>query len=207
MQGVRYFLIMIVLFLGIYFTILRPQQKYYSAHHVNINGTYLIHPIEVSDFELTDTQGKALTKESLKNHWTFLFFGFTHCKMVCPLTLNVLDKTYRTLKYKLPDKSMPKVIFVSIDSDQDNIDKLNKYVTAYNPNFIGAVTTRENITSIKNIFHVAAKEITMNQSKTFEHSPEILLINPHAKIQAYFSYPANAEQMTKDYYSILSKEQ
>lgn len=206
MPRLRYFSIMIVLCLSIYLAIIRPQQKYYYAHHVDIHGTYLIDPIKISDFELTDTRGKPFNKNSLKNHWTFLFFGFTHCSVVCPTTLGVLDKTYRSLAYKLSNKNIPNVIFISIDPEQDNIDSLNKYITDFNPNFIGAVTTPKNIGAIKSIFHVASKAIVTNRSKTFEHSPEILLINPHAEIQAYFSYPQNAEQLAQDYHSIIRRQ-
>lgn len=205
MQGLRFVIFAIIISLSIYLVIIRPQQQYYHLHHVDIKGTYLINPIEISDFELIDTHGKSFNKSSLKNHWSLVFFGFTRCKMVCPLTLTELDKVYRSLQSKLPENHLPAVVFISIDTEQDNVSKLRNYVNKFNPHFVGVTTSKNNIESIKNTFHVTANEIVAGHEKFFDHTPEILLINPNAEIQAYFSYPHKAEQLEKDYYSIINK--
>ena len=48
-------------------------------------------------FELIDHNGQRFDNQSLQGHWTFLFFGYTHCPDVCPTTLSVLN----TVAHKL----------------------------------------------------------------------------------------------------------
>ena len=202
MRSLRYTIIIIIIGIIVYFVAIWPQQKYFYAHHVKINGTYLIKPIEIDNFALIDHRGNHFTRDNLKNHWTLIFFGFTRCSNVCPVTLNALNHTYKTLQKMLPQKDLPQVIFVSIDPENDTLKQLNKYVKTFNPHFIGAITSAEKIENIKKQFHIA---VTKTQG-SLNHSPEVLLINPDTEIQAYFSYPIQPQQMAKDYYAIINKE-
>jgi protein SCO1/2 len=193
-------LIVIIAFI-LYIVVIGPQQEYYQANYVKIHGNYLIKPAEISAFELTDNHGKRFTNNNLKKRWTLLFFGFTHCAMVCPTTLTVLNQTYQLLQKKLPAKNRLQVVFVTVDPERDTVERLNEYVTAFNPNFIGVRTTIEKTNELEKQFHIVATK----DENTINHSAEILLINPDAKIQAYFAYPAQSEQLASDIYSILTR--
>src|SRR5580658_5742702 len=43
-----------------------------------LTAAVLDHPKAISDFALQGTNGKPFNNQSLKDHWTLLFFGFTH---------------------------------------------------------------------------------------------------------------------------------
>lgn len=190
-----------------YFIIVRPQQKYYEAHHVNINGIYLLKPITINNFELIDNHNHSFTKDNLKNHWTLLFFGFTHCSLICPVTLSALNQMYELLQKTIPNQYLPQVVFISVDPERDTIERLNQYITSFNTHFIGASTTMEKTVALEKELHITATVVQSNDSNgtqyTINHSTAILLINPSAKIQAYFSYPPEPKQMAKDYYAII----
>ena len=199
----------IIISLILYLILIRPQQQYYYSHHVDIKGIYLLKPLEIQDFDLIDNHNKPFTKNNLKGHWTMLFFGFTHCGMVCPTTMDALNKMYTILQKNLRNNDMPQVVFISVDPDRDTIKALNTYVTAFNPHFIGTKTTIKSTIWLEKQFHVISTKTQTkdegNGNYTIDHSAEILLVNPDAKIQAYFSYPHQPEQLAKDYYSILAK--
>src|SRR5262245_10452387 len=57
------------------------------------SATVLDAPRPLPQFSLVDEHGAAVTRNELTGRWTFLFFGFTHCPDVCPMTLQVLART------------------------------------------------------------------------------------------------------------------
>jgi protein SCO1/2 len=198
----------IILLIGgviFYIGILRPQQNYYATHSASIQGIYLLKPIKINDFELTDHHDKKITIQNLKQRWTLLFFGFTHCDSVCPTTLAALNKTLTILQSTVPQNDLPHVLFITVDPERDTTARLSQYVTAFNPSFIGARTSRANTDSIRSQFHIEAEKSQQSVTNyAVNHSAEIVLINPDAQIQAYFSYPHEPEQMARDYQLIVN---
>ena len=53
-----------------------------------------------SDFVLKDMNDNRVTQESFEGNLTAIFFGFTHCPDVCPMTLNKMDIVLDKLKEK-----------------------------------------------------------------------------------------------------------
>ena len=47
--------------------------------------------IKGSEFSLNDVNNNLITEKSFQGPATALFFGFTHCPDVCPMTLNKLS--------------------------------------------------------------------------------------------------------------------
>lgn len=199
--------VIIITALIFYFGIIRPNQQWKESHKIKIDGTYLSTATAIKNFNLTDNHNKSFTKNNLKNHWTLLFFGFTNCGMVCPTTMDALNKMYQLLQKDLSPEKMPQVVFVSVDPDRDTVERINDYIISFNPNFIGARSEIAGTIALEKQLHIVAAKLQVDgQGKdqyTINHSAEILLLNPDAKIQAYFSYPHEPQQMAKDYKNIL----
>ena len=53
-----------------------------------------------SDFSLKDMNNNTITQESFNGPLTAIFFGFTNCPDVCPMTLNKMDIVLDKLKNK-----------------------------------------------------------------------------------------------------------
>jgi len=173
----------------------------FSHPDIKIKGVFLKHPLDISDFHLIDQHGHPFTKTQLQGHWSLLFFGFTHCPMICPTTLDALNKTYALLKKQLPTSLLPRVVFVSIDPEQDTIARLKQYVGSYNTAFVAARTESNNISVLEKAFSISATK----QKGVIDHQTDILVLNPKAQIQAYFIYPHSPEIMANDYQTIVKK--
>src|SRR5438874_12897408 len=78
--------VLLITVLIIYFGFIRPHTL------IKINGVFINSPKDIAEFYFIDNHAKPFTKEQLKGHWTIMFFGFTNCAMVCPTTMNVLNK-------------------------------------------------------------------------------------------------------------------
>src|SRR5690606_14847560 len=55
------------------------------------NGLFVYElPRRIAPFELSDQDGQPFTPERLKGRWTFMFFGYTFCPDICPITMATL---------------------------------------------------------------------------------------------------------------------
>src|ERR1700744_935138 len=61
------------------------------------NGIYMTKPQPINNFELIDNKGNLFRESNLRGHWSLLVFGFGSCKMICPLTLQMLNQTFEGL--------------------------------------------------------------------------------------------------------------
>lgn len=174
-----------------------------AEQDIQINGTYLAKPIPINNFYLTDQYGKPFKRENLKGHWSMMFFGFTQCGYVCPVTLNELNHMYHDLKKTLSNKDLPTIIFVTVDPERDSVTEMRKYMKSFDNHFIGAQAGLMETEKLEHQLHITAVKIReKDQPKddyTMNHSVEILLFNPEAELQAYLAYPHKAKQLEKEY--------
>lgn len=166
-------------------------------------GTLLDNPRQINNFQLTNTNQLEFSNNSLKNHWTLIFFGFTNCGYMCPTTMAELGKTYRLLEKKATIP-LPDVVMISLDPKHDNIIKLKNYVKAFDKHFNGAIGSNKRIKALTKELGIAYTKInnSSNSNKNIsniEHSGAIMLFNPDAKLVAFFTSPHKAENLAKDY--------
>ncbi len=196
--------IALVVSVELYFGFLQRREV---ANNVKIDGVFLAQTREIKDFNLMGSNGKPFTKANLSGHWTMLFFGFTNCGMVCPTTMAALGDMYKQLEKELPADQMPQIVMISVDPDRDSVNRMKDYVSSFNPHFIGARANINETVALEKQLHIAAAKMQADgQGKnqyTINHSAEVLLVNPKGQLQAYLSYPHEAQQMAKDYKLII----
>lgn len=171
----------------------------------NLDATVLPHGKPLAPFDLTDSNGKPFNLARLRGKWSFLFFGYTNCPDVCPLTLSILNGVYRKLEETPLDLKNTQVVFISVDPDRDSVARLKQYVHFFNPHFIGATGKADQIANIAK--QVGAHYGFRNDPKskagyTVTHSAEIVLIDPQARERAVFSPPHKIDAITSAFRKI-----
>jgi protein SCO1/2 len=86
------------------------------------------------DFKLTDDHGKAVTGADYRGKVVLLYFGYTHCPDVCPLTLAQLHVVMQRLG---PLADGARILFVSVDPARDTPAVMHAYVNAFDPRAVG----------------------------------------------------------------------
>ena len=81
-----------------------------------------------SEFSLIDVNNEVITESSFEGPLTAIFFGFTNCPDICPMTLNNLDLVINNLDEK--KKSKLKIFFVSIDPERDTPEIIKEYLNS-----------------------------------------------------------------------------
>ncbi|MBM9620553.1 SCO family protein [Streptomyces zhihengii] len=108
-----------------------------SAQPKTKAATVLDRPFAKPDLTLTDTEGKTFDlRERTKGRPTLIYFGYTHCPDVCPLTMSNLAIAKKQLPQADQDKLQ--VVFVTTDPERDTSAELAKWLpSAGDPSFIG----------------------------------------------------------------------
>lgn len=169
----------------------------------NTFSTILDNPISLNEFNLTADDGTEFNVAALKNKWSLLFFGYTHCPDVCPLTLHQLGQARKVLS-KSSDV-LPNIIMISVDPDRDTTDILHKYVSSFSQPIIGATglaSEIDKLTSQLGIFYKTNKEEGENYSVS--HSAAVVMINKNAEFHAVFSAPHSTEHFISDLPTIMA---
>ncbi|MER5582758.1 SCO family protein [Streptomyces asoensis] len=98
--------------------------------------TVLDQPFTKPALTLTDTQGKSydLRKETA-GHPTLIYFGYTNCPDVCPLTMNNIAVAKKQLSKA--DQDRLRVVFVTTDPDRDTPAALGKWLKGIDPQVVG----------------------------------------------------------------------
>jgi protein SCO1/2 len=180
--------------------LLNPQG---SAQLSLAKATLLTPPRPLPDFQLTDQDGAAFNLSHLRNRWSLLFFGFTHCPDVCPTTLGVLARAERELA-ELPANERPQIVFVSVDPKRDTPQQLASYVKFFSSTFTGVTGTQQSIDDFTRALGVpVAITPTENGDYSVDHSAAIFLIDPQGAMRALFSTPHTALVIADDYRRIV----
>ncbi|MEU2420453.1 SCO family protein [Streptomyces sp. NPDC007851] len=102
----------------------------------NKAATILDQPFEKPDLVLTDTQGKKYDlRAETKGRPTLVYFGYTHCPDVCPLTMNNLAVAKKALSKA--DQAKLRVVFVTTDPARDTPSELGKWLKGIDSSFVG----------------------------------------------------------------------
>lgn len=159
---------------------------------------------KVNDFELVDANGETITQENLKGHWNLLFFGFTHCPDVCPITLQVLKNV--VAKLEAEDKTPPQIVFVSVDPKRDTPEAMKRYIDFFNEDFIGITGEQTEIhamTSHLGIVYSFTANDEEPENYSVDHSASMLLVDPELRLRAKVSPPLEVDNIINDYLTVV----
>ena len=127
-----------------------------------------------SKFSLKDMNNDTITQKSFDGPLTAIFFGFTHCPDVCPMTLNKMDIVLDKLK---KDKEQIKLFFVSVDTERDTPEVIKDYLSSYENNFIGITGEKEKIFLLYKSWGIMSQKVfTENGEYNIDHSSPVILL-------------------------------
>ncbi len=167
----------------------------------------------VEAFDLTDEQGESFRETQLSGRWNFIFFGFTSCPDICPLTMTEMKQFYEGLEES--ERNLLRVVMVSVDPARDNIETLGKYVNSFNEDFVGLTGNAETISAVARQFFVAhskPEEASHNNHTTtadttdyiIEHSGHLAIIDPDGKFAAVMQSPMRDEDIAEAYRNLVA---
>ncbi len=173
-----------------------------SPPPVPVAATLLEPPLQLPEVSLTDKAGEAFTTELLNGRFNLLFFGFTHCPDICPLTLAVLARM--GAEWNTPHIDVPQVVLVSVDPARDDPERIDAYLGHFDPAFQGVTGPREAMDPWLKALGVAVHvdPHADGEPYTVTHNSTVYVIGPGAELIAVFSPPHDAAVIAADFLRI-----
>ena len=171
------------------------EPRVMSLAETRANGLFLFDtPRDPGAFSLTDHHGMPFTRNALKNRWTLIFFGFTHCPDICPTTLAELAE----LKAQLVDTEANdlQVVMLTVDPARDTPARLADYVPYFHPDFLGVTGEFADILSVAQRLNAPFRRVSEpNGGYQMEHSANVMLMNPRGDYHGFFRAPLDIPKM------------
>ena len=153
---------------------------------------------QLPDFSLLDQDNQAIGRDVFAGHWNLVFFGFTQCPDICPLTLQVLADAKQQLAAQ-GQTPLPRIVLVSVDPERDTPDVLGSYVSHFgddNLGITGELQELRKLTTALGIFF--EKSAIDGNNYSVDHSAVVLVINPRGQFHAIFGAPHDASNFVHD---------
>jgi protein SCO1/2 len=137
-------------------------------------------------FHLTDHNGRDVDAGSFRGSFMVVFFGFTHCRVVCPRALTKLSTALDALGETAVRVA---ALYITVDPDRDTPQVMRDYLRAY-PSILGLTGSREEIDDAKRNFRVFARRSSPSPDDggyDVPHTAITYLLDPEGRLVAHFN--------------------
>ncbi|MEJ2508732.1 MAG: SCO family protein [Gammaproteobacteria bacterium] len=149
----------------------------------------LVSPKPFAGYTLVDQDAQTFDERDFLGKWSFVFFGYTHCPDICPMTLSLLKQVKTALKDDGESVADLQVVFISVDPARDTPNHLRDYVHYFDQGFVGVTGAPDQIhiaeTDVGAVHKFGAKDA--NGQYEVNHSSYIYLIDPLGRLYARFN--------------------
>lgn len=167
-------------------------------------GYFLAEPMPAPGFVLTSQEGQRVSSTDFRDKVLVVFFGYTSCPDVCPLTLSKLARAFRLMD---EDGDRIQVALITVDPSRDTPIRLERYLANFHPSFLGLTGTVEDIRAVAEGFGAYFSnppEGEEKESYTVDHTARTFVIDPSGHIPLTFPVTATADEMARDLTALLN---
>lgn len=164
----------------------------------SFRGTLYDPALPAPEIELAQDNGSSFRLSEMQGNVVLLFFGYASCPDVCPTTLSELRKVNEELGNAA---SQVKVVFVTVDPERDTPEKIQKYVSIFNPSFIGLSGSLDKLEPIwKNygVYREVEKVSASAAGYLVNHTARVYLIDRDGNLRLSYSYGTPTEEIVHD---------
>ena len=179
--------------LGTYSAFLRPPQAEQGLR----SGTFEP-PRKAPAFNLDGSNGKKLSLPDYLGKVVILEFGYTHCELVCPVTLGHLKEAYKKLGSEASDVQL---IYVTVDPERDSPERLREHLVAFHPSFLGATGTPDELQAVEKAYGVVAKQVVSRNPAlpyAVDHSSSLYLIDRKGELRGLVPFGTPVDDIVHD---------
>ncbi len=168
-------------------------------------GSLIDPPVPAADFELTDQHGRAFRLSEQNGKVVLLFFGYTNCPDVCPLTLSDFKRIKAGLGSQASDV---RFVFITVDPERDTSEVLGQYMQNFEADFIGLSGERQQLEGVWKDYGVyqAKQEVGSAAGYLVDHTARTYLVDQQGNWRLTYPFEMGPEDITQDVRYLLSNE-
>ncbi len=140
-------------------------------------------------FTLTDHTGVERTEQDMMGGRSLVFFGFTYCPDICPITLY---KAGRAIDLLEDGVEQPRTVFISVDPERDTPETVTQYIQSngFPEDIIGLSGTPEQLTEVSENFLAPFEKVEDEATASgylVNHSAFLYLMDADWNLESFFT--------------------
>jgi protein SCO1/2 len=168
-------------------------------------GVLIDPPAPAAEFELTDQNGELFTLSKQNDKIVLIFFGYTNCPDVCPVTLS----EYKRIKKGLGDQAEDvRFVFITVDPERDNTERLKTYMENFDPSFIGLTGDQESLEVVWEDYGVYQEKREGGSASGYlvDHTARIYTIDKNGNWRLNYPFGMETSKVIDDLNHLLKEE-
>ena len=161
-------------------------------------------PPSTPTFTLIDHHGSPVSERTYRGSWMVVFFGFTHCKVVCPRALRRLSDVLDALGEAA---GQVRALYITVDPERDTPPVMAEFLQGY-PRFTGLTGPGGAVEDAKKAFRVFARrkaDPADPDGYAVPHTAITYLISPDGAYADHFADAVPAADVTAGLRAHLSR--
>lgn len=156
-------------------------------------------------FALTDDSGRPVTAADFRGKYVVMYFGYTHCPDVCPLTLVHLHLVMQKLG---AGTDKVRILFVSVDPARDTPQVLHQYVNDFDPRIVGLTGTPAQIAAMAKNYRAAFNRDAAQPDGGYQvsHSSGIYIFDKQGRARLLGTSADSVNAITHDLKLLIGNE-
>jgi len=158
------------------------------------------------EFELTAETGETVTEQVFEGRPVAMYFGFTHCPDICPMTLARLAAAVR----RLPESGRERLqlAFVSVDPRRDGPRALREYTDAFSDRMLGLTGTQEQLKALTRRYRTTYGYEDRRDDGSYEvsHSSAIFVFDAEGEPRLMLLDRLGVAEIAADLERLLARE-
>ena len=176
-----------------------------SSSELGVSGTLFDPPLPAAGFTLTGEDGESVSLSDFRGKVVALYFGYTHCPDVCPLTLG----TYKAALERLPAEvsDQVNVVMISVDPERDTPEVLGRYMSLFNPDFTGLSGRLEDVDAVLDAWDIQIRRGTPDDIGAYvvDHPAASWIIDQQGRLRVQVAHMTGTDALAADLKSIVEE--
>jgi protein SCO1 len=162
-------------------------------------------PLAVKDFTLTDQNGQPFRLSDQEGKVVSIFFGYTNCPDVCPVTLS----DFRQARAILGSKAeVARFVFITVDPERDDPDRIRAYLDLFDPEISGLTGDLDELAAVWDTFGVYQEKVDVGSASGYlvDHTSRVYVIDKDGGLRLTFQFGLEAEEMAQDILYLIERD-
>lgn len=167
-------------------------------------GSIIEPPLPAQDFTLYDQHNQPFRLSDQRGEVVLIFFGYTHCPDVCPLTL----ADFKQIKAELAaDADRVNFLFITVDPARDTPERLAEHMANFDPAIRALIGDREELEAVWKSFGVYAARAESGSAAGYlvDHTARVYAIDANGDMRMTYAFGTEREAIVQDVAHLLAE--